>query len=91
VSEEYHILAGCVTVQRHPGEIAAAGEADQLRFASGSSTAAMLASSYLAKVLATGTGQKHTPTQLLKKLKSAFKERIIAEGDLESRFAAPLR
>lgn len=60
-------------------------------FASGSSTAAMLASVHLANVLATGTGQKHNPTQLLKKLKGAFKEQIIVEGDLESRFAAALR
>lgn len=60
-------------------------------FASGSSTAAMLASVHLANVLATGTGQKYNPTQLLKKLKGAFKEQIIAEGDLEARFAAALR
>ena len=38
-----------------------------------------------------GTGQKHNPAQLLKKLKAAFKERIIAEGDLEARFAAAIR
>ena len=60
-------------------------------FASGSSTAAMLTSAHLANVLATGTGQKYNPTQLLKKLKGAFKEQILTEGDLEPRFASALR
>lgn len=60
-------------------------------FASGSSTASMLASAHLANVLATGTGQKNNPAQLLKKLKAAFKEGILTEEDLEPRFAAALR
>jgi hypothetical protein len=42
-------------------------------------------------VLATGMGQKNNPAQLLKKLKAAFKEQIVAEGDLEARFAAALK
>lgn len=59
--------------------------------AGGSSTAALLASVHLANVLATGTGQKNNPAQLLKKLKTAFKEQIRTEADLEPRFAAALR
>lgn len=59
--------------------------------AAGSSTAAMVTASHLANVLATGTGQKLSPVQLLKRLKSAFRQRVLTEDELEASFAAALR
>ncbi|MEA2599166.1 MAG: hypothetical protein QOF89_158 [Acidobacteriota bacterium] len=59
--------------------------------AGGSSTAAMLVSAHLANVLKDGAGRKLSPDQILKKLKTAFTERVLAEHDLELRLRAALR
>ena len=55
------------------------------------STSSMLTAAHLANVLSRGTGQKLTPTQLLGKLKGAFREVVIKEEDLEVRLEAVLR
>jgi len=57
----------------------------------GSSTAAMLVSAHLANVLATGTGQKYSYADLLKKLKVALQEEVLTEDELEARLADVLR
>jgi hypothetical protein len=67
-------------------------DVDGNRFnAGGSSTAAMVVSAHLANVLASGTGRKLPPDQLLKKLKAAFREEMVAAGDLEERLRTALR
>jgi len=56
-----------------------------------SSTSAMLTAAHLANVLARGTGQRLSPSQLLAKLKASFREALIQEEDLEGRLGAVLR
>lgn len=59
--------------------------------ASGSSTASMLVASHLANLFKAGVGKKYTPEQIRNKLKAAFSQRVLTEGELDARIRVALR